>query len=263
MAIIRKADPITASRLFIKPATYAFIFIIIALDGWGVKAQSITRLSAYMDAGENNVSQGFYMKTAVLGSYQKGKYVLNAGGQLDIINSGDKIFTGSKFMGGRVFSIKNFDFQIHGLFMYNSISENVFETNWGVLSKVERKHFHYQLGTNFRAYHLPRQVRKEYNPDVENKIKENWNLIYLIAYNLKPDDYIWNVGITVTNIDHFILSQETNPMINLHGRYRISDPIMLYAESWYKSAGALNISVNYFGFFFRLGLIWKIDLEKK
>ena len=263
MSIAREIVQNQPLRSLVKPVAYAFTFILSVVTAWEAKAQSNVHLSTYIDVGENNVSEGFYLKTAILGTYQWGKYFLNAGSQFNLIYSGSKVFTGSKIIGGREFSIKNFDFEIHGLFMYNSISENIFETNWGVLATIDRKHFHYQLGTNFRTYQATKNARKEFDPDSDYKIHENWNLMYLIGYNLKPDDHNWNVGITITNIDHFLISQETNPMIRLHGSYQISDPILLYAESWYKSAGAFNISVNYFGFFFRTGLIWKIDLAKK
>jgi len=85
--------------------------------------------------------------------------------------------------------------------------------------------------------------------------------MYLIGYNLKPIDHDWNVGITITNVDHFIINQETNPVFYLHGKYQVSKPLTLFGEWWYKSAEAFNISVNHFGFFFRTGLVWKVDLE--
>ena len=240
-----------------------FFFLFLTIIALGAKAQSNLRFSAYMDAGESNVSEGLYLKTSLLGSLQQGKYTLNAGGQLNVIYPVGKVFSAAKITGGRMLSIKKFNFEIQGLFIYNSISENIFETNYGILFLIGRKHFDFQLGTNFRGYHLSKLYRKENGYDGDHTIREKWNVIYLIAYNVKPPDHNWNAGITLTNIDHFMISQETNPMINLHGNYQISDPIMIYTEAWYKSAGALNISVNYFGFFIRTGLIWRIDLTKK
>jgi hypothetical protein len=71
-------------------------------------------------------------------------------------------------------------------------------------------------------------------------------------------DNIWNIGFSFTNIDYFIINQETNPVINLQGKYDVSKSLTLFLESWYKSSGAFNLSVNSFGFFFRTGVLWKI-----
>jgi len=246
-----------------RSAVYVFLMLMAFFSQTAVMAQSEVQVSSYIDIGENNISEGLYSRSAILGTYQIGKYNMNAGCQLDLKYPGDRIFSGARFSGGRTFSIKNFDFEIQGLFIYSSFSKYLFETNWGILSKMQHRHFYFQLGTNFRGYHLVENAFDQYDQGINNKIRENWNVMYLIGYNLKPLDHKWNAGITLTNIDHFTINQETNPMIYLHGKYQVSEPLVLYAETWYKSAGALNISVNYFGFFFRMGIIWKIDLEKK
>jgi len=83
-------------------------------------------------------------------------------------------------------------------------------------------------------------------------------LLYLLGYYLKPQEHNWNVGINVTNIDYYLLNQSTNPLFYLQGEYRPTERMSLFAEAWYKSAGAFNISVNYFGYLFRSGLLWKL-----
>ena len=201
------------------------------------------------------------LETAGLGAYQKGKFNIEGGVQFDLRNYNNKIFTGSKIIAGREFVIKELPFEAQGLLMYNPFSKLLYEMNWGVLFKTQGEHFFYKLGTNFRSYHIPKSISDD-NLDGNNKLEENWNLMYLIGYNLKPIEHKWNVGVSVTNIDHFIINQETNPVFYLHGKYQVSKPLTLFGESWYKSAGAFNISVNHFGFFFRTGLVWKVDLEK-
>ena len=66
----------------------------------------------------------------------------------------------------------------------------------------------------------------------------------------------------MTNIDNFLINQDTNPMLFLQGKYQVTAPLTLYIEPWYQSAGSLNLSANYFGFFIRTGLIWKLDVKK-
>ncbi len=240
--------------------TYLTLVVIGLTTSVNLKAQA--QFSIHIDAGENNVSNGLFIKTAGFGSYQFDKTEIGGGFQFNVKYPGEKTVTGSTFNVDREFSIKEFPFKIQGLFMYNPFSDLIHESNWGVVAKIEQKHFKYKLGTNFRTYRVTQKASNEYDVDSNNKIDEYWNLMYLIQYNLKTVDHNWNVGLTLTNIDHFIINQETNPIFYLHGRYRVNKPLTLFIESWYKSAGSLNISVNYFGYFFRTGLIWKLDLNK-
>ena len=45
--------------------------------------------------------------------------------------------------------------------------------------------------------------------------------MYRLSYYLKPADDKWNVCLSVTNIDYFVINQETNPVLNLSGLYKI------------------------------------------
>jgi hypothetical protein len=62
----------------------------------------------------------------------------------------------------------------------------------------------------------------------------------------------------ITNIDEFLLNQETNPNFFLKVNYRINKHISTFIEGRYKSAGSLNASVHYFGYFIRTGIKWNI-----
>ena len=239
---------------------YCLIFSLSLLLSARMQAQ-IT-LSTYIDAGENNVSEGLLIKSSVLGSYQINKFRVEGGAQFDLKNAGSGFFTGGSLIVAREFSINKFLFETQGLFLYNPFSPLIHESNRGVVINIPRKHFHYKLGTEFKTYNITNRAKNDYDITSNNKLNENWNLIYLVKYNLKPPDHKWNAGASITNIDHFLINQETNPMVNIEGRYDISSPLTLYIESWYKSAGSLNISANYFGFFFRTGIIWKPDLKK-
>lgn len=213
----------------------------------------------HFDTGENNVSNGLFIKTAGFGAYRSGKTKITGGCQFDLKSINANILSGSAITVAREFSIKGFPFEIKGFNVYNKYSELLYDLNWGILINIKRNHFTYQIGTDFRTYGYTKHAIKEYGIESQNKIHENWNLIYLVGYNLKPLDFKWNVGLLLTDIDYFIIEQETNPMFNLHARYKVAPPVTLYFESWYKSSGALNLSVNYFGFFIRTGVIWEIN----
>lgn len=219
-------------------------------------------LSTYIDAGENNISEGLYIKTALFGQYHFVKTRIEGGIQLDVKSANSNFLTGISLKASQEFVIKEFPFEVQGLFMYTPFSDVIHESNWGMLINIERSHFNFQLGTNFRTYRITQKAAENYDINSSRSLHENWNLMYLVGYDLKPEDHTWNIGVSITNIDHFLINQETNPMLKFRGKYAISTPLTIYAESWYKSAGSLNISANYFGFFFRTGLIWKLDSKK-
>jgi hypothetical protein len=246
--------------LYIKKTTVCLI--LFGLVGFvSLKAQSNAHFSVYVDTGENNASDGFFVKTSGIGSYQFRKTRLEGGCQFDLKSRSTNTLTGSTLMVSREFLIKEFSFEAQGLFMYNSFSKFVHESNWAIVFKTHFQHFSYKLGVNFRTFKVTKKAISDFDIDKNKSLHEKWNLMYLVRYNLKPSNYKWNIGISLTNIDHFIINQETNPEFYLHGKYDLTKKLTLLTEVWYKSAGALNISVNYFGFFVRTGIIWKIDLN--
>lgn len=216
------------------------------------------QLAGYVDLGTTNVSDGFYMKTAGSGSYQFGSNRVSAGFQLDLVKSNPNVFSGLNLTAAREFSIRNFPFDFRGFYILTPFSDISRETNWGFSFVFLPEHFEIQIGTNFRTIVSRKKGVDRYNLDADDKIHENWNIIYSFGYFLKRSDNKWNIGLSITNIDHFIINQETNPNVNLNGNYQLNPSLKLFAEAWYKSAGAFNLSVNYFGFFFRTGIIWDI-----
>ncbi len=223
-------------------------------------AQAQLSLSMYFDAGKNNVSEGLFLKTAGIGEYEFGKNYAGGGVQFDVKSPGTNFLTAARLEIGREVSIRNIPFEIEGLFHYSRFSELLYEYNIGLLGNVKLDHFDFRLGTHFRTYGITRDAAEEYNIDSNKRIHENWNLMYMVAYRLKPPDHEWNVSLSVTNIDHFIIEQETNPVLFLRGEYRVSDKLNVFSKLWYKTAGSFNLSVNYFGFFSRTGVVWDIEL---
>ncbi|MBS0010497.1 MAG: hypothetical protein KFF49_03755 [Bacteroidales bacterium] len=236
----------------------AFIVFSILLCSAVLKAQ--LSFSGYVDAGTSNVSEGLFIKTASSGSYKFGKTEFKGGVQLDILSQASYILSAFRIDITREFRVKELPLHARGFYFHNRFSELMAENNAALLCNISLEHFSFSLGTNFRTYGVTRYAAGEYNIDRQNRIHENWNLIYLVSYSLYPADHEWNVSLSVTNFDHFMIEQETNPGLFLRGQYDVSTPLTLFAESWYKTAGSFNLSVNYFGFFFRTGLIWDINL---
>lgn len=219
-------------------------------------------LLAFSDWGKNNVSQGLFIKAASIGNYEFDKNKIETGFQFDIknnINTNNKALVSGYIRGSRHLSIKNFPLEIQAFYIRNSVSDILFETNWGICMTLRKKHFETSIGTDFRTNAYKKKAVDEYGIDEHSaKIHENFNLMYSFVYFLKPTDHIWNVGLSITNFDYFSINQETNPVLNIHGSYQISNPVRLFAQAWYKSAGAFNLNVNHFGFHFRSGVLWDI-----
>ena len=225
---------------------------------YGTRAQII--LGSYIDIGENNVSEGAFVKNAYGGSYQYEKYIVEAGIQFDILSNRPHHFTGADIRGSREFLVGSFPFEVKGFFMLNRFSDIMYETDWGAGVETRRpEHFLFELGTFFRTYAINQAFIKEYDIDAsDSKLRENFNLMYVISAYVKPHDHFWNIGLSCTNVDHYIINQSTNPAFNLQMRYNPRSNLTLYLESWYRQAGVLNISANYFGYFFRGGVKWEI-----
>ncbi len=216
-------------------------------------------LSAYNDIGKNNVSQGIFIKSATMAYYKSGKNRLETGFQTDLKNNKFS-FSGYTLSASRILKIKKIPIELKGFCTLIYPSEIFEETNWGALLKMRQKHFEMAIGTNFKSYNFRQKAVEDYNIDPKHtKVHEIYNIMYSFSYYLKPADDSWNIGLSVTNIDHFIINQETNPVFNLTCLYRISSPVCLYMQAWYKCAGITNLELNHFGFFFRTGIIWDIN----
>jgi hypothetical protein len=219
-------------------------------------------LAYYSDFGKNNLSDEIYFKSVVLGHYKTGKNSFETGFQTELSNLNKLSPSGLRIDASRVLDIKGIHMELHGFFLLTTFSLIIRETNWGALLKYRQNRFRLTVGTNFRTYAFTNKAIREYMIDKKSsKIHENFNVLYSIAYYINPTDEIWNVGLSLTNIDYFCLNQETNAGLNLNCIYKITPPLCLFSQACYQSAGATNLQVNYFGFFIRTGMIWNFNLK--
>ena len=217
-------------------------------------------LESFIDIGENNVSEGTYIKNAYRSNYQYKKYNIQAGIQFDIKSSNPNALTGIDFIGSRKFLIKNFSFDAKGFFMLNRFSDLLFETNYGIKLETKKlKNILFVVGTNFKTYTINATTRKEYDIDKSNsKLNEDFMVMYLVSIYLKAHDSDWNIGFSLTNFDYYKIDQLVHPLVNLQMKYQLKPNLTLYLDSWYRRSGIFNISANHFGYFFRGGIKWKI-----
>ena len=214
-------------------------------------------LNLYTDIGENNVSDGIFIKSAVSGYLTLGKNRMEAGFQNDLRSPGSSLFSGYSISASRYMATRRSRYELKGFCTWTIGSELLRETNTGAFLKMTHRHFEMTLGTNFRTYTFRNKAIEDYEINKNCcKLHEKFNLMYSFSYNLKQSDDNWNIGLTLTDIDHYIISQETNPSICLHGFFKPGSHFCLFEELWYKAAGAPNLAINHFGYFFRTGIIW-------
>ena len=84
----------------------SILFLIASVKG--VDAQ-IT-LQSYFDVGENNVSEGVFVKNSIRGSYAFQKYSVEVGMQFDLHSKNPNAISGFDIIGTRELSIKDFPF---------------------------------------------------------------------------------------------------------------------------------------------------------
>jgi hypothetical protein len=233
------------------------IFLTI-IQGLNISAQP--ELTVFADASKNVLSDGATLRSVIIGSYRLGNNRIDAALRANVENGNNTVLSGYSINGSREFRIKNFPFSINGFWLWIAPSDILKETDYGCFISMKQKHFEMKIGTSFRTYGFRKKAIEDFPiENGETKIHEKFNTIYSIAYNLRPSYSRWNTGVTLTNIDYFLINQETNPYLNLHMSYKLSSPVKLFAEAWYKNAGFLNMSSNYFGYAIKIGLIWKIN----
>jgi len=236
------------------------LLIVVSLASLNeIKAQIV--FQTHMDIGENNVSEGVFLKNTYRGSYQHEKLNVAAGIQFDLISNNPNVLTGFDVLGSREFTIRDFPFDLKGFYMLNRFSDILHETNWGVrIETTKFEHFLFELGMNNKTYAINSKARAEYDIDKsDSKLRENLIFIYSISAYLKPHNHNWNIGLSCTNIDYYMMNHSTNPVFNLQMKYKLKSNLTLFAETWYKQAGMLNINSQYFGYFVRGGIKWKIS----
>ncbi len=217
-------------------------------------AKSQIELDYSLDLGQSNVSQGLYLSTALVAAYSFDKYTLDAGAQFQLIHPAHRVFSAAEFVANRRFYIGKQILSVEAFYLYRNFSSLMFISDWGLAVGMRLKHWQFDLGQDFKSYRV-REKALSYETE-GNVLRENFNLIYHIAYFVNSPEKPWNISLSLTNRDQFLINQETNPMLSLRAESFVSSSMKLYLENWYKPAGSLNMSAHYFGYFLRTGLIW-------
>ncbi|MBP7102133.1 MAG: hypothetical protein KBA86_02695 [Bacteroidales bacterium] len=221
------------------------VFLIFFIPIY-INAQIDVRLQA--DIGKNNLSLHAFSNAAVMTSFYFTKNTFSIGSQLTISDNPLPAFYINYTRNIEIYKQK---FDLKAFYTFDMFSEKLYEINRGLLAGYILPHFTFKIGTNFRTYRI--------FTNSDSTINENFNFMYLVTYYINSPASNWNVGITLTNFDFFLINQETNPMFNIETFYTITPHLKVLFEAWYISSGALNLSVNPFGFYFRTACVCNIN----
>jgi hypothetical protein len=215
-------------------------------------------VSGYSEFGDTNISEGIYVKLVPMLAYRFNNTQLDVVIRSDFKENQSNLISGYQVNLAQNFRLNKSLYKVETFYMKTAPTELMREKNVGVLLTAYKGHFEIKAGTNLKTIGHSKQAIMEYNLPTNDVLKENFNLMYQVTYDLRSALKSWNIGTTWTNLDHLCIYQETNPIINIHGYYRVKQQIKLFAEVWYKTAGAINLSVNYYSSSLRTGFIWNL-----
>lgn len=223
------------------------------------KVLAQARVMAFTDVGIKNVTNGVFIKSSAIGTYKFGRNLIESGLLMNLRSNNQHFLPGIRILASREVLGKKKPVEFQGFLLQGMSSDILSETNYGALFKIKRKYYDFSLGTNFRTYAFTRRAIDSY--EIQNnaiRFMEPWNLMYALSLYLNQMNSNWNIGLSVTNFDYFLIYQETNPEINLKILCQLNARISLLAEGWYETSGLLNRYANFFGVFARTGIKWNI-----
>lgn len=208
--------------------------------------------------GEHNASSGTYLKTQVSGYYYHKEFSANSQVQIDVINAQERIFSGFMIDATRDSIFQKFPISISTQYLFLPFSESLRESNFSLIAEGNNKGFSYALGLNFRTYAYTQYAIETYDIE-QQRLHENWGLMYQLGYTYTPHRDSWDIGLFITNWDDFLINQDMNPFMRLIAQYHFDSNINLYTEANYIKSGTFNGSSNFFGYYIKTGIIWLVN----
>jgi hypothetical protein len=240
---------------------FKIIIVVLFLSSLTLKLEAQFKLQNHFDIGSNSMSNGLFIANSTFFDYTLKKTNFKIGTRFDLENQ----YLFNTFISGldleimQKFPLKKIELSATLQYFANFFSPIITEHNVALLGGLKSKHFEFLTGVHFRSIVLPKDFIN-FDPQLNNRyIFELWNLVYHLKYSIKPIDGKWNVGLGLTNMDYFVINQASNPMFYVFGNYKIIPNLSIFGECWLQNAGIMNISANYYGSFFRTGVIWKIN----
>jgi hypothetical protein len=193
-------------------------------------------------------------------TYKVSTFTASTGGLLKLSHTNQSLFSAYTIKASNEFKIRKFPITFGAIYLWKPISSILNESNAGLFAALGVKRFRFLLGANTRRYYFTENARRDLNfsSTTATSLWEPLNFIYGVGYEFLCFQK-WRAEIAVTNLDNYIIEQETNPRIATRVSYGLNNKTTIYADLGYIQAGLLNMRVNYFGAYLRGGLLWKLN----
>lgn len=217
-------------------------------------------IDSYLESGTTAVSDGIYGKLSSRLKYSVHDFTFTTGGLLSVSNNREPFFSAFEIKASKDFQLLKLPLKIESFYLWKPFSSILSETTAGISAQLKLTHFSFLMGANTRCYYITSKGKEALQLPVTstNSLWEPINAIYKMAYVFFPAQK-WTSEIAITNIDEYLIEQETNPRICTKTTYDLNDKIKLYTDLSYIQTGLLNIRVNYFGVYLRGGILWKLN----
>ncbi|MDD2634872.1 MAG: hypothetical protein PHW82_05175 [Bacteroidales bacterium] len=217
------------------------------------------KAGAFVSLGVNPIEQPVFVSSGIYASAQYKFISVDYAFDFNINHRDIRAFNAIKTSVNYETDINNSYLKAGVMYMYKPSTELISEQNIAIQIDYLIKKWEFRLGNNFRAYKFKNGVEDIVNTENETIIWEKPNIMYMIRYYFLESSNKWNIYLSATNFDWFIIEQEVNPFINAGGYYKNNENgLKLFMDLNYQAAGFNNIRVNYFGFFVRTGFIWEV-----
>lgn len=126
------------------------------------------------------------------------------------------------------------------------------ELNFALSAGYRMDYVSVQLGvTSHLSFDRDRETRSD-----QIRVIEPLNLLYRLAFNVRPASSRWNAGAGVANYTDFEYGRTFGPLYFLHGHYDINDNISVLLRGELKPSGVFHMSAQFWGISFRTGVCY-------
>ncbi len=238
--------------------------VLFILSGVSYLSVAQVTLKTFTTIGTNPIQKPVYTNVGVFSSARYGSYYITYAFDFNLMQRDVHPFNAIYADMGYNFNIKAKLATIEANFLYKPSTALVNELNWGAQFKYNLRHWKFCLGTNFKSFRLNKDYTNTLSDKTVRVINERPSMTYRIQYFLndrtKDKCKKYNLSFMLTNMDWFVIQQETNPFVGTGFYYNFQElDLTLFTQVFYETAGFNNIRVNYFGFYVKGGVSWYLE----
>lgn len=224
-----------------KPLFYAAFFLLVFVSNVTSAQWKVTPYLEYKSTvvNKNNIGFSFLAERSFKRNFN--------------LQSGVKYATsdvGSFFIQGNyIYNLtrsKKLDIGLSNKYIYNRYYRyNIQEFTAIFAGKLQTKYFDFTVGTSNRRYWAIWQNEK---PTIERI-----NFIYEFRGRVFENNHKYNLSISASNTDDFLVERVQTIYLKAAGNYKITNTLNLFLEGTFIPAGVFHLAANYYGSIIKCG----------